>query len=271
MAKDEKREREIDPQLPYIQVSRGSAAQAAQLAPALGLSYQHTRGALLILWESLADRRLLAEALAKKKAIILEPAELKTRLSMAFGKEIDPGLLVIAGFLEPLEGGAHRVRGMSRALGTEGARLGQKGPKATPPKRTKTPTQAPLLDVEPTPSPPKPPREKSAAFKLHDDWNAQRYSKLVGLGLAVDADGNDIDPDDLDEKGLAPAWIAAFWTGALAKCDGQDWRVSRLMERFLLEDWPAKDPKRPPYGLGAFAYAFDKTLAAQVAADAVPM
>lgn len=109
---------EIDPQLPYIQIHRSVGPKAAQLAPVLALSYQHVRGAMDILWESLADRRVLAG----KVAVILTDTEARARLRMAFGQEVDPGLLALAGFFESAVDG-WRVRGMSRYTNAEARRL----------------------------------------------------------------------------------------------------------------------------------------------------
>lgn len=119
----------IDPQVPYIQVHRSVGAKAAQLAPVLGVTYQHVRGALDVFWEGLADRRILAG----KSELLLTAEELDTRLRLAFGMEVKLGDLVALGLLEFREG-LYRVRGMSRYLVMEALRASKKGvaPKSDP-------------------------------------------------------------------------------------------------------------------------------------------
>lgn len=115
---------EIDPQIPYIQVHRSVARMAAQLAEPLGLTYQHVRGSLDVFWESLADRRILAKALAlKEPMVLLDVADATNRLWLAFGRQVEPGLVIAAGVLEPVAGGKYRVRGMSRYIEMEAERL----------------------------------------------------------------------------------------------------------------------------------------------------
>ena len=104
----------LDSQLPYVQVHRSSAAPAADIAAVLGVSHQHARGSLVAFWERLSDRRLLTG----KTEIVLDEATTRLRLRLAFGLEVDPSLLVVAGFLETRPDG-YRVRGMSRQLATE--------------------------------------------------------------------------------------------------------------------------------------------------------
>lgn len=115
---------EIDPFLPFVKVARASAPAAAALAPAINVTYQHARGALVLLWEGLADRRLLARHL-EAGAILLSDVEIRHRLRLAFGVEVDPELAETAGFLER-RGDLWRVRGGSRLLAVEGSRLKKK-------------------------------------------------------------------------------------------------------------------------------------------------
>lgn len=258
-----RRDDKIDPQLPYIQVARGSAAPAAQLAPALGLSYQHTRGALLILWESLADRRLLGAALASEQAVVLDEAETRARLSLAFGKEIDPSLLVVTGFLERRQDGRYRVRGMSRALGVEEERLAKRGqprpePAATPPKKPrkpKPPTQPALLDVPATPAAASPPRAPSEWQRWHVEFEACRRDQL-------EHDGSPYEP----EEGLSPIFVNAAMKRMrerLPPGDAGDEELQRLFDAFTRDPWSTRNPKFAPYGLNAFVRDFDRLLAAE--------
>lgn len=114
---------EIDPHLPYIQVHRSVAHMAAQLAPLLEVSYQHARGGLDVLWETLADRRILAKALAlPKPMVLLGDPECRRRLRLAFGRPVEPDTLETVGALERQPDGQWRVRGMSRYIDAELAR-----------------------------------------------------------------------------------------------------------------------------------------------------
>jgi hypothetical protein len=118
---------EIDPQLPYIQVHRSVGAMAAQLAPLLGVTYQHVRGSFDIFWEELADRRILAKGLAlRAPMVVLDDEECRQRLQLAFGVEVPPKLAATVGALEALPDQKWRVRGMSRYLIAEGVRLEKK-------------------------------------------------------------------------------------------------------------------------------------------------
>lgn len=127
---------EIDPQLPYIQVHRGVAAMAAQLAPLLGVTYQHVRGSLDVFWENLADRRILARALVlTTPMVLLDDKECRRRLHLAFGMEVLPELAATVGVLELQPDAKWRVKGMSRYLETERTRLvKKKGAAPAPPE-----------------------------------------------------------------------------------------------------------------------------------------
>jgi hypothetical protein len=138
---------EIDPQLPYIQIHRSVGTKAAQLAPILGLTYQHVRGSLDVFWESLADRRLLSG----KTVILLPATELVARLRLAFGQVIDFEPLVHSGLLEAHPGGLYRVRGMSRYLEAEAKRAGKKSRGTHPNHQSSTPPQ---VDQNTTHTPP---------------------------------------------------------------------------------------------------------------------
>lgn len=119
---------QIDPQIPYVQVKATAVVGATSLAPLLGVSFQHAFGALTLFWIQLADRRLLARFLASGRLVLTDEV-CRQRLALAFGREVDPGLFVQAGFLEEASGG-WRVRGASRLLNVESARLRKSG--ATP-------------------------------------------------------------------------------------------------------------------------------------------
>lgn len=124
---------EIDPQLPFIQVHRSAGAKAAQVAPALGVTYQHARGAMEVVWESLCDRRLFIDRATGqvKEKIVLPEREIRLRLKMAFGKDVDLDPFILAGFLEEDSPGHYRIRGMSMYLNAERGRLSKKHPPGT--------------------------------------------------------------------------------------------------------------------------------------------
>lgn len=114
---------EVDPQLPYIQVHRSVSAMASQIAPLLGVTYQHARGAFDVFWESLADRRILARALLlPEPMVVLDDLECRQRLQLAFGAKVEPAMVATVGALELLPDKKWRVRGMSRYLETERGR-----------------------------------------------------------------------------------------------------------------------------------------------------
>lgn len=159
---------QIDPQLPYIQVHRSIGPKAAQLAPVLNLSYQHVRGALTVFWEHLADRRRLTRALAlPEPAILLDEAECRMLLHLAFGVKVEPEVLVGAGVLEPTLGELYRVRGMSRYLNTEAGRVTKKGSRPFGPDKRAT-RGRPESDPSPTPVAPElPPSPTPVAPESH--------------------------------------------------------------------------------------------------------
>lgn len=88
----------------------------------------------MILWEGLADRRELAKHL-RAGAILLTEKEVRHRLQLAFGAEVDPELAATAGFLER-RGDLWRVRGGSRLLAVEVARLKKKKSASSDPIET---------------------------------------------------------------------------------------------------------------------------------------
>lgn len=146
---------EIDPQLPYFTVHRSVGPKAAQLFPALGVTYQHVRGALDIFWEQLADRRLLAKYrrdIDGRPKLVLPAADLAKRLQLAFGCPVDLSTFETAGFAELLDDGCYRVRGGSRLLAPEIARLGKK---TTPGNDRGTTPTPPGSDPGATPVPPR--------------------------------------------------------------------------------------------------------------------
>lgn len=140
---------EIDPQLPYIQVYRNVAQLAAALAPLVSVTNQHALGALVTFWQGLADRRLLAG----KTELVLGADDVRTRLLIAFGKEVEPRFLVALGFLER-RGDGFRIRGASRMLNVEAGRLKKKtgvGSGSNPGLVLVAPESDPRSDPGPTP------------------------------------------------------------------------------------------------------------------------
>lgn len=118
---------DIDPQLPFLQIHRSAVSVAAQLAQVLGLSAQTVIGSLVLLWHGMADRRFLGRHL-KAGAVLLSAADVEARLCLAFGCRTLPAPLSVfeaAGVLE-LVGDLYRVRGMSRYIEAELARLRKK-------------------------------------------------------------------------------------------------------------------------------------------------
>jgi hypothetical protein len=116
--------REIDPQLPFVQLHRSAVQKCATLAAMNGLHQAHALGAMALFWTDLSDRRRLVKWLeSPEQACILPAEELVGRIRMAFGKDIPLGDLVLVGFLEPRDASHYRVRGMSRQLATEAKRL----------------------------------------------------------------------------------------------------------------------------------------------------
>jgi hypothetical protein len=153
---------EIDPLFPFIQVDRGVGPKAAQLAGHLSVSYQHARGSLEIFWETLADRRRLAN----REELVLPLAEVEVLLHLAFGRPVLPEIMVALGFLEPRETAGFRIRGMSRYINSEKARILKKGVgkgrEKTEPEPGQHPGATPVPPhPDPTPTPgntPVPPR-----------------------------------------------------------------------------------------------------------------
>jgi hypothetical protein len=141
---------ELDPQLPYIQVHRGVAAKAAQLAARCGLDYYRVRGVLDCLWEGLADRRILGRALVVG-AVTLTADQVAAKILGPLGPGVTIDEVIEAGFLEPRGDGTYRVRGMSRYLDAERVRL-KRRPGATPKASGSDPSPTPL--GHPSDSPP---------------------------------------------------------------------------------------------------------------------
>jgi hypothetical protein len=110
----------LDPQLPYIQVARGVAAKAAQLAARCNADYYRVRGVLDCFWEELADRRVLAKALDGPGCVVVTLEQAEAAICRPIGAGIAD--VVHAGFLEVRPDG-YRVRGMSRYLDAERVRL----------------------------------------------------------------------------------------------------------------------------------------------------
>lgn len=149
---------EIDEQFPYIQVDRRVAAHAAKLSTALEITYQHARGALDIFWEGFVTRTELLKAIKLElegrgpARILVSKADVEVRLLLAFGRKVDPALLVSCRLLE-LEGDLFRICGASRYIGPEWGRLFKKG--AMPKRAEKTPSPTPSKGKPPSPTPPR--------------------------------------------------------------------------------------------------------------------
>lgn len=120
MARDE-----IDPQFPFIQIHRSSGPKAAKLATRLGMTYLEVRGALAVFWETLADRRRVAKAIAAGKPFTLTDVEARRELQACFGRVVEPEAMEIVGFFEPF-GEEWRVRGLSYLMEAEHLRLRKK-------------------------------------------------------------------------------------------------------------------------------------------------
>lgn len=129
--------------LPFTQADRAMKAKAAQLASAIGVSYQHALGSLLEFWDGCGDPRELERLLSLgQEAVVLEADEVVLRFKLASGKEVEPRLMAAAGFLESVGGESFRVRGMSRFFEPIKRRLqardaASKGGKATAAKLTR--------------------------------------------------------------------------------------------------------------------------------------
>ncbi len=126
------------------------------------------------------------------------------------------------------------------------------------PKKAK-PTQPALLDVEPTPSPPKPPREPSRWEKLHAEWEGSREVACERCGIEY-----------APEK-LAPGRINAFWSRLITEQAAKGVAEATVMcvaDAFTLEDWPLKREDRAPWGLDSLGYGYEKTAAKFEAARA---
>ena len=116
--------REIDPQLPFIQIHRGLEARAARLAQMEGMPHSQAVGGMVVLWMDLSDRRILRKAIARPggSAVVLSKGELEGKLRLAFGRAVAIESLVLCGLIEPMENG-YRIRGMSRQMQVEASRL----------------------------------------------------------------------------------------------------------------------------------------------------
>lgn len=235
---------EIDPQLPFIQVHRSAGAMAAQLAPLLNVTYQHARGGLDVFWEGLADRRVLARGLAlPKPMVVLDDAECRQRLQLAFGMELPPKLAETVGILEALEDQKWRVRGMSRYLEAERTRLAKKRG-TTPEAAGSDPGATPYVHRGGTPVPPTSyPGEERGERKEEivkdvrtptgpivvtppstatDQWLAEDFWRW--------AQSRRQDANLVAEKFPQPVKLSGWYTNALQALSGD---VDRLCEAFL--------------------------------------
>lgn len=274
---------ELDPQLPYITVHRSVGPKAAQLAATLGVTYAHARGALVILWEALADRRLLAKYAydtADGPKLALPADDLATRLLLAFGQPVDLAIMESLGFVEPRPDGSYRVRGGSRLLAPEARRLAIKrgrgggggkspasGPEVDLNPTCDPPATHPHVDLNPTSDPlqhprgerrevrgerrevkderrePKP-RAPSEWETLFEDTQLQRYARLEELG----------EPPDFEvvKPALVNATLKRLFaslTEVVPGADRDDFLI--VWHAYLQTDWGAK--YSPPYPLSAFA------------------
>lgn len=102
--------------LPYLQLDRSALPKAATLATATAISTNEAIGGLVTFWNLNSEPREL-EALLKagRREVVLSREKLTKHLKLAFGRDVDPDIMVQLGFLAPADGG-HRVRGMSRQL-----------------------------------------------------------------------------------------------------------------------------------------------------------
>lgn len=102
--------------LPFIQLDRSARAKASMLAQQIGIAPQHTMGSIIDFWYLCGDPRELERLLLSGvESVVLTPAEVSIRFKLASGgEEVEPWLLASVGFLEEVEGGNYRVRGMSR-------------------------------------------------------------------------------------------------------------------------------------------------------------
>lgn len=238
---------EIDPQLPYIQVHRSVGAMAAQLAPLLGVTYQHVRGALDVFWESLADRRILARALAlPEPMVVLDDLECRQRLQLAFGAKVEPRLMCVAGALETLPDQKWRVRGMSRYLISERKRLGLK---ATP-----TPVEA---GPNPGCTPPAPPPEVgSDPAKARGERREVRVKSEEFKGdSASDGSAESFWSWANDQRRATghigehpPQGLSGWWSGLLMELGGNVGRAETAYGRFLADPhWRAQGCPFPAF------------------------
>lgn len=123
--------KEIDPQLPYIQLHRNAVQRSANLATILKLPVPHVLGAMCMFWVDLSDRRTLEKHLDDGR-VLLSKEDAEGKLRIAFGQTVSLEDLCWVGFLEKV-GELYRVRGMSRQLGVEKSRKGaRKGVSGTP-------------------------------------------------------------------------------------------------------------------------------------------
>lgn len=256
---------EIDPQLPFIQVHRSSAAMGAALAPLLGITYQHARGALVLFWESLADRRLLAKALLLPvPMVVLDDKECQRRLQVAFGVQVPPELAATVGILELQNDAKWRVRGMSRYLDAERARLRKKS-SATQPAQGSNPG---ATGVRPPSDPPSDPtkargerrevRGEREDLKGDSTHAASEKARLPVVVTPPEKPPDAWDGEDFwrwaqcqrQDAGLIaehrPRDLSAWYSAALGMISGD---VGRLKECFLRfgddKYWQQQTPKLP--------------------------
>ena len=138
---------EIDPQFPFIQVHRSLPAKTAQVAAVLGLPVAQVLGGMVLVYQTLADRRILAK---HKTELVLPATEVAMRLAMGIGISAaactaNLQVFVLAGLLEPRPNDHFRIRGMSLYFEAEGKRLKIKATKAS-----RSASGPPQVDIRPT-------------------------------------------------------------------------------------------------------------------------
>lgn len=256
---------ELDQQLPFVQVHRSVGPKAAQLASALGLTYPHVRGALVIFWESLADRRLLARYARRYVdglKLVMPAADLAVRLKMAFTVDVPLPMFEAAGFLELLPNGEYRVRGGSRLVKPEAHRLrlagtgepGGEGPGEGP---GESPGRVPGRAPTPTP-----PEERGERREEKGERRKAKGDRAPSAWEDLWNDAQDLRSHRLHEREIehereeaSPAYLNTVLGrqfGQLREiiptAEAADWLL--VWDAYLKADWGAKYDE--PWPLGPF-------------------
>lgn len=235
--------REINPQMPFIQVDQNVGARAAQLAARIGVSYQHARGALDIFWESLADRRILAG----KTKVILTPGDCLERLRLAFGCPVDIQTMVSAGFLE-VDPEGFRVRGMSRYLKAEAKRdlLKKSSNSDVGPDLTSAPAHA---GHSPASAPPQPRRVEREELRVESSKEKETSSATrppdVSETLSLLSPEDDARTSVVND--IVLHYLKALGASGYGARDTED--KHRLVRKCLGDGWPPEQLKAAIDGL----------------------